>query len=127
MKLTLVFFVAMVFVASLNARITKITITSRTPAFNNQAFGSAGPFEKIKGIAAGEIDPKDRRNALITDIQFAPKNARGRVEYRTNFTLVKPADMTKSAGVLFYNIVNRGGHQGISTLHVGGDPGDGFL
>ena len=111
----------------LQARITRITITSRAPAFNNQIFGTAGQFEKIKGIASGEIDPTDRRNALITDIQFAPKNARGRVEYKTNFTLVKPVDMSKSAGVLFYNIVNRGNHGGPAEFHVGGDPGDGFL
>jgi len=113
--------------ALLNARITKITITSRAAAFNGQQFGVAGQFEKIKGIASGEIDPKDRRNALITDIQFAPKNAAGRVEYRTNFTIVKPVDMSKSSGVLLYNIVNRGGHGGPAEFHVGGDPGDGFL
>jgi len=111
----------------LDARITKIAIASRSPAFNGQSFGAAGQFEKIKGIASGEIDPKDRRNELITDIQFAPRNAKGLVEYRTNFTLVKPVDMSKSSGVLFYNIVNRGSHQGTSSLHVGGDPGDGFL
>ena len=109
------------------ARITKITITSRAPAFNNQVFGTAGQFEKIKGIATGEIDPADRRNAHITDILLAPKNANGRVAYRTNYTIVKPVDMSKSAGVLFYNIVNRGGHGGPAEFHVGGDPGDGFL
>ena len=127
MKWTRLFFAAALCVTGLNARITKITITSRAPAFNRQTFGSAGQFEKIKGIATGEIDPTDRRNVLITDIQFAPKNARGRVEYRTNFTLVKPVDMSKSAGVLFYNIVNRGNHGGPAEFHVGGDPGDGFL
>ena len=127
MKRMRLLFAAGLFVTSLNARVTKIAITSRAPAFNNQTFGSAGQFEKIKGIASGEIDPKDRRNALITDIQFAPKNARGRVEYRTNFTLVKPVDMSKSAGVLFYNIVNRGNHGGPAEFHIGGDPGDGFL
>ncbi len=111
----------------LSARVTKITITSRGVVFNGQTFGTAGQFEKIKGIANGEIDPNDRRNALITDIQFAPKNARGRVEYRTNFTIVKPVDMSKSSGVLLYNIVNRGGHGGPAEFHVGGDPGDGFL
>ena len=118
---------ALIASAPLQARIVKIAITSRAPAFNNQPFGAVGAFEKIKGIASGEIDPKDRRNAVITDIQLAPKNAKGLVEYRTNFTLIKPVDMTKSAGVLFYNIVNRGGHQGTTTLGVGGDPGDGFL
>lgn len=127
MKWTRLFFAALLFAAGLNARITKITITSRATAFNSQTFGAAGQFEKIKGIATGEIDPTDRRNALITDIQFAPKNARGRVEYRTNFTLVKPVDMSKSAGVLFYNIVNRGNHGGPAEFNIGGDPGDGFL
>jgi hypothetical protein len=111
----------------LHARVTRIEITSRVIAFNGRSFGAAGRFEKIKGVAKGEIDPKDRRNALITDIDRAPRNARGHVEYRTNFTLVKPVDMRKSSGVLFYNIVNRGRHGGPAEFHVGGDPGDGFL
>lgn len=115
------------FAPVLSGRITKIEITSRAVAFNGQSFGTAGQFEKIKGIASGEIDPKDRRNALITDIELAPKNARGRVGYRTNFTLVKPVDMRRSSGALFYNIVNRGNHGGPAEFHVGGDPGDGFL
>lgn len=33
--------------SSLVARITKITIASRVAAFNGQAFGAAGQFEKI--------------------------------------------------------------------------------
>jgi hypothetical protein len=112
---------------ALDARVTRITITSRTPAFNGRTFGNAGAFEKIKGIATGEIDAKDRRNAVITDIALAPKNAAGRVAYRANFTLVKPVDMKKAPGVLFYNVVNRGAHGGPAEFHVGGDPGDGFL
>jgi len=107
--------------------IVRIEITSRKPALNGQAFGPAGPFEEIRGIAYGEIDPRDPKNAVITDIELAPKNSRGRVEYRTTFTLLKPVDMTKSPGVLLYNIVNRGNHNGPNTWHVGGDPGDGFL
>lgn len=112
--------------ALLSARITKITITSRGPALNGQTFGSSGAYEKIKGVATGEIDPKDRRNALITDIALAPKNAAGRVEYRTNFTIVKPVDMTKAPGILFYNVVNRGTHGG-TEFNLGADPGDGLL
>lgn len=118
---------ALIAAPPLAARVAKITIVSRTPAFNGQSFGAVGQFEKIKGIATGEIDPKDRRNSLITDIQFAPKNAKGLVGYRANFTLIKPVDMGKSSGVLFYNIVNRGNHGGPAEFHVGGDPGDGFL
>ena len=87
----------------------------------------SGPYEDIRGVAFGELDPRDPRNSVITDIELAPRNARGMVEYRTTFTLRKPVDMTKSAGVLLYNIVNRGNHNGPNTWHVGGDPGDGFL
>ncbi|MBP6773883.1 MAG: hypothetical protein KA154_12855 [Gemmatimonadaceae bacterium] len=124
---TLALILIVTIVGQARAEVTRITITSRKPALNGQAFGTVGAYEEIKGIAYGELDPKDRRNALITDIEFAAVNARGRVEYRTTFTLLKPVDMTKSSGVLFYNIVNRGRHNGPNTWSVGGDPGDGFL
>ncbi len=110
-----------------NADVTTITITSRTVFSNGQPFGKVGPYEEIRGIATGEIDPKDPRNAVITDIMFAPRNRRGMVEYRTTFTIRKPADMSKAAGVLFYNIANRGNQNGPNTFDVGGDPGDGFM
>lgn len=105
----------------------RISISSREPAFGGRAFGAVGAYEQIKGVAVGEIDPADRRNALITDIDRAPRNANGRAEYRTTFSVLKPVDMTKSPGVLLYNIVNRGNHNGPNTWHVGGDPGDAFL
>ena len=88
----------------------------------------SGRTKEIKGIAIGEIDPRDPRNAVITDIELAPTNARGKVEYRTTFTHPQAGGHEpKSPGVLFYNIVNRGNHGGPATWHVGGDPGDGFL
>lgn len=107
--------------------VSRITITSRAPAFTGQSFGTVGAYEIIRGIASGEIDPVDRRNAVITDLEFAPRNANGLVEYRTTFTVMKPVDMSQAAGVLFYNVVNRGGRNGPNTWHVGGDPGDGLL
>jgi Alpha/beta hydrolase domain len=123
----LAFGVGLAVAPPLYADVVRITISSRAPLFNGQSFGAAGPYEDIKGVAFGAIDPRDPKNAVITDIELAPKNARGLVEYRTTFTLRKPVDMTRSAGVLLYNIVNRGNHNGPDTWHVGGDPGEGFL
>jgi hypothetical protein len=111
--------------ASARAGIVRIEITSRAPLFEGRTFGRVGAYEEIKGVAYGEIDPNESRNALITDIQFAPRNARGLVEYRTTFTVRKPVDLSKADGVLFYEIVNRGNHGRL--FQVGGDPGDGFL
>ena len=74
-----------------------------------------GPFEQITGKIHGELDPDDPKNAIITDIKLAPRNARGKVEYVATFTLVKPVDMTKSSGVLRYTVVNRGGGQAVAS------------
>ena len=110
------------------ARVTQVTIASRAPAFSGAAFGTAGiVYEQIRGTAKGEINPADRRNAVITDITLAPKNARGNVEYTTTFTLLKPVDMTKSNRLMYFEVVNRGNHLLPGNMNVGGDPGDGFL
>jgi len=124
-------------IGSLEARVTQITITQRTsPLFNGQSFGSVGQYEQLRGTARGEIDPNDRRNAVITDISLAPHNARSNVEYSATFTIIKPVDMSRASGVMTYDIVNRGNHLlggPAAFLNVGGfpgtagDPGDGFF
>lgn len=104
--------VALATIGSLaQAKVKKIVIDpskSDPHAFNGKTFGTSGAYEKIVGQAYGEIDPKDRHNTIITDIQLAPRNAQGKVEYVATFTLYKPLDMTKSNGVLVFDVVNRG-------------------
>src|ERR1700730_10394869 len=107
-------------------KVTTLTITSRqSPTYGGQSFGAVGQYEKLIGTASGETDPTDPRNAIITDIQLAPRNANGKVLYTATFTLIKPIDLTKGNGVLFYNVVNRGSRN--FPYSIGGDPGDGFL
>jgi alpha/beta hydrolase family protein len=73
------------------------------------------PYERLSGKFYGELDPADPKNALITDIQRAPKNARGKVEYVGTFTLMKPVDGSKASGVLMYSVVNRGNGQATAS------------
>ena len=56
------------------------------------SFGTVGTYEKIFARAYGEVDPSDRRNALITDINLAPRNANGMVEYSADVHIIKPVD-----------------------------------
>src|SRR5688500_14794968 len=87
--------------AAAQANIVKLEIIRVEPA---------GPtHERISGKAYGELDPADPKNAVIADIELAPRNARGKVEYVTTFTLVRPTEMMKASGVLVYTVVNRGG------------------
>jgi Alpha/beta hydrolase domain len=90
------------------AQVTTIEITSREPIANSQAFGKAGPYELIRGRIHGEIDPKDRRNQIIQDIELAPRNKDGKVEYVATFALAKPVDVARASGTLVYTVVNRG-------------------
>jgi hypothetical protein len=95
--------------ACVQARITRIVVEHReSPAFSGQAFGNAGQYELLSGHFFGEIDPADPHNSIIMDIQFAPRNAQGMVEYSATFALSKPIDMSKSNGVLYYTVSNRG-------------------
>jgi alpha/beta hydrolase family protein len=95
--------------APLQARITRIVIDHRdVSAYKAQSFGEAGRYERIAGHAYGELDPQDPLNAIITDLKFAPRNARGMVEYAATFSMAKPVDMSKASGVMIYLVPNRG-------------------
>jgi hypothetical protein len=99
-----------VWTAPVEARITRLAIEHRdSPGYQGQSFGEAGRYERLAGHAYGELDPRDPLNAIITDIQLAPRNARGMVEYSATFLLVKPVDLAKASGVLLYEVPNRGG------------------
>lgn len=72
------------------------------------SWGSVGAYEKLTGTIEGEVDPADPKNAVIQDLQLAPKNANGMVSYSAEFVMLKPKDMSKASGVLRYDAPNRG-------------------
>jgi hypothetical protein len=99
-----------------HARITKIEITSvESPTFKDPAtgiartFGSVGAYEKLRGKAYGEVDPHDRHNRVITDIELAPRSARGKVEYSMEIYILKPINLRDGNDKLFMEVNNRGG------------------
>ncbi len=112
------------------ARVSTITITSTVPAYGGASFGTVGQYELVTGIAYGEVDPREPRNAIIQDIALAPRNAKGMVEYATNFQILMPRDKSKSNQTLWFDIANRG-NVGINRFNIGGSEarpeGDGFL
>jgi hypothetical protein len=125
-------FILTVFVmaAPTHAHVTKIVIDknkSESPAYNGKSFGSVGQYEKLVGLAYGEIDPNDRRNAVITDIKLAPRNARGMVEYVAVFSIIKPLDMSKASGLMIYDTVNRGNPIVSGIFRSGDENGEAFF
>src|SRR5262245_38466748 len=112
--------------APAEARVTKIQITEKqSPTFGGYVFDKVGAYEKIVGKAYGELDPKDPKNAIIVDIQLAPKNARGNVEYAFDFYILKPVDLAKGNHKVMYEPPNRGRktHVALNRGAGGNDPG----
>jgi hypothetical protein len=91
------------------ARITQITISTRGTAFGGYSFPGVGQYEFITGFATGEVNPNSPQNAVITDIQRAPKNGNGNVVYQHNFYILKPLDLSKGNHKMMYEPPNRGG------------------
>jgi Alpha/beta hydrolase domain len=95
-------------VAPAKARITEIRIDAVEPFAEGQPFGEAGSYERVTGTAKGELDPQSPQNQTIVDIDKAPRNARGLVEYETDFFMLRPLDPNRGNGVIFYEVNNRG-------------------
>jgi Alpha/beta hydrolase domain len=88
--------------------ITAIEITSRAPFVGGASFGDVGAYERLDGVAIGEIDPAHPGNAGIVNIDKAPRNERGRVEYRSDICILRPADPERGNGRILYEVNNRG-------------------
>ncbi len=122
--------------APVHAEVVRIEVKSRADVLAGQSFGAVGPYEQLSGTIYFAVDPRNTVNQIITDIDKAPKNASGRVEFSSDFYLIKPKDPSRGNGTLLYEVSNRGGKGmiGFFNLATGSlnpqtpaEFGDGFL
>ncbi len=94
--------------ASAHSRVTEFNIVAVEPFAEGYAFGSAGAYERVRGTFKGELDPADARDKVIVNIDKAPRNAAGRVEYEADFFMLRPVEGAQGNGKLIYDVTNRG-------------------
>src|SRR6266566_8782531 len=88
------------------ARVQRVDIATRA---------DVGPhFEKIAGTIHFALDPKNLHNAVIVDLDKAPRNAAGEVEFSADFYVIRPK--ANGNGTLFVEVSNRGGKAFLSKL-----------
>ena len=104
--------------------VTGVVVDSVELAFGGREFGHSGAYEWVDGHMTAELDPADPHNAIIVNLDKAPRNANGRVEYSAEFRILKPVDMTLGNRTLWYDVMNRG-HQRAFNLVQGFLPGYG--
>ncbi len=83
-------------------------ISERTLFAEGDAFGETGTYERIKGRVCYAVDPQEEAFSRITDLDKAPTNEKGLVEYSTDFLILKPQNLKKGNRRLFFDWGNRG-------------------
>ena len=94
--------------APASARVTEINVAAVEPFAEGAAYGTTGAYERVRGTFKGELDPADARNKVIVNLDKAPRNARGLVEYEADFFLLRPADAARGNRKIIYDVTNRG-------------------
>jgi hypothetical protein len=75
-----------------------------------------GTHERIIGRVHFVIDPMAPANRGIADIDFAPRNADGKVEFASDLLFFRPKDPRRARGAAFVEVVNRGRDQSLAIL-----------
>lgn len=123
-------------IESARAELVKLDVTRREPFAGGVAFGDTGPYEIIAGIARFAVDPGQARNQAIVDLDKAPRNADGKVEFESDIFILAPKDPAKGNGAILYDVNNRGNKTALGMFNSAtrsNDPttsehaGNGFL
>ncbi|MEZ5660427.1 MAG: alpha/beta hydrolase domain-containing protein [Burkholderiaceae bacterium] len=120
-----------------HARVTALEILEQqNPSFEGASFAAAGTYRRIVARAHFAVDPSAPANAAIVDIDKAPRNAAGEVEFSSDLVILQPSDPQRGNHRLFYEVSNRGRNLSFPLLNDGPyapDPstakqaGNGFL
>lgn len=61
------------------------------------------------GTFTGKLDPTDPHNAVIVDIDKAPRDSHGLVTYTADFQILKPTNLAQGSHRILLELPNRGG------------------
>lgn len=120
----------------IHAEVTRVEISSREDVLGGKAFGTVGAYEMLRGTVYFAVDPENEHNQIIADLDKAPRNSEGKVEFSADLFILRPKDPSRGNGVAFFDKVNRGRMLILGTFNraartntpvVEADFGDGWL
>src|SRR5580698_7401484 len=99
---------------SAHAELSRIEIKSQKDVMGGKAWGNTGAYEELIGTAHFTVDPKLPANKNIPNIDKAPRDAQGMIEFSSDIYIDRPKDPSKGNGVAFFEASNRG-HRSLAT------------
>ena len=70
----------------------RLNVERRESFAEGAAFGDTGPYERLLGKVEFAIDPEEPGLPFIVDLDLAPRNAEGLVEFQADFEILKPVE-----------------------------------
>ena len=129
--------VLILFLASAaGAEAVRFDVELHEDVLGGKSWGLARAYERLAGRIHYEVDPNNSANRIIRDIDYAPLNAAGRVEFSADFYLIKPKDVGAGNGTVLLDVMNRGRKRILRYFnattasndpHTEAELGDGFL
>jgi alpha/beta hydrolase family protein len=116
--------------------VTALEIRDRSLVLDGRPFGVAGAYEKLAGRLHFAVDPDHPLHARICDLDRAPRDGTGRVQFAGDFFLLRPVDAARGNGALLLDVPNRGRKVALGLLNsavrvpdpsAAADFGNGFL
>jgi hypothetical protein len=124
---TTVLALALALVGTVQARaeVVRVDVERHEPFAGGRAFGSAGAYELLSGRVFFAVDPTAAPNARIADILLAPRDERGRVQFSSDFVVLRPVSAERARPSVLLEVINRGNSDG-RYFFYGGTRGLGF-
>ena len=128
--------IGLLYAASCFGALDHVELSDRTDVLGGKSFGTAGPYERLVGKAYFQVDPANPANVIIVDVDKAPRNEKGMVEFSADLYVLKPREPKNGNGAIVFEVSNRGGKGMVGTFNRAGgstDPrtekdfGDDFL
>ena len=116
--------------------LVSLDIASKSPFADGQSFSDVGPYQLLEGVAHFAVDPLNPRNEAITDLELAPRNPDGKVQFSAHFSMLQPVNPERGKHRILFDVLNRVRKTVLSALKntergidpsAPVEPGNGFL
>jgi hypothetical protein len=113
-----------------------LAVAERSPFAGGAAFGDAGAYERIIARARFAVDPEAPAQRTVVDLENAPRDTDGLVEFSADVFLLHPATLARGNRRLLVEFANRGNKRALQFFNdarhsnaplAPGDAGNGFL
>ncbi len=108
-------------ISPLSAGVTRIEVTTREPYLAGREFDGIGPYERVRGQVHFAVDPQAITNQTVIDLELAPRNNAGLVEFSADVEWLAPRDLSRANGAILYDVNNRGGKVSLGQFNGGAD------